>query len=248
MHGTLRARQLGSVRRMCRNVASFRDPFELECWTSTFLGKLWLRRHEVDYDDGWAFLLGSPIVEDFAEFGGRGAKAALMALGRIDPTIFGVICRDLAAQLSGVALPHWFDEVGQIELTRAVLIDGHDHGGMVMLGGLCGRRERPALIVAIDSRDQHASHVLTTLPFEVELRRLELQAAEQHRPFPCTQMEPTLAARRAEQAMRRTDETRSPDIHDMYAVVRALGLAYLRSATEPGMVKGGFSAALADSA
>lgn len=244
----MRARQLASVRRMCRNVASLRDPFELECWVSTFLGKLWLRRHEVDYDDGWAYLLGSPIVEDFAEFGGRGAKAALMGLGRIDPTIFGVICRDLAAQLSDVALPHWFDQVGQIELTRAVLIDGHDHGGMLMLGALRGRRERPALIVAIDARDRHASHVLTTLPFEVELRKLELQAEEQDRPFPCAQMEPALAARRAEEAMRRTDELRSTDIDDMYAVVRALGLAYLQSATGPRTVKGGFRVELPDSA
>jgi hypothetical protein len=232
---------------MCQNVASLRDPFELECWASTFLGKLWLRRHEVDYDDGWAFLLGSPVVEDFAEFGGRGAKAALKALGRIDPTIFGVICSDLAAQLSDVALPHWFDQVGQIALTRAVWIAGDEDGGMLMLGAMRGRRERPALIVGVDSRDEHASHVLTTLPFEVELRKLELQAEKQGRPFPCTQMEPALGARRAEQAMRRTDETRSTDIHEMYAVVRALGLAYLHSALEPRMVKSGFSVELPDS-
>lgn len=219
---------------MCQNVAGFRDPFTLECWASTFLGKLWLRRNEVEYDDGWAFLLATPIVEDFAEFGGRGAKAALMALSRLDRTIFGVICRDLAAELSDVALPHWFDQVAQITLTRAVWVaENHEQGSLMMLGARDDRRERPALLVALDERDGHATDVLTTLPFEVERRKLERQAEEMGEQVPFTQQDPAILARRAEQAMRLTDDMRRHDLHRYYAVVRALALAYLRSPAEP---------------
>lgn len=245
--GQRRARQIASARRMCRNVAGFSDPFTLECWASTFLGRLWEQRDRVDNDDGWALLLGGPVAEDIAEQGGRGAKAALMALARLDSTIFGVICGELGAGLTDVALPHWFDQVGQISVTCAAstgpLPDVHDQNELILLGAKRPRSETYALLVAVDhAQGDIATHVLTTTPYERALAKFHRQSDEQNGPSRFREVEAALACRRAQSAMRRTDDASNPDLHEMYSEVRALALTYLRSQGQPGAVRGGLPA------
>lgn len=229
---------------MCRNVASFRDPFTLECWASTFLGKLWRMRDSIDYDDGWPMILGTPIAEDLAHVGGRGAKAGLMALSRLDPTIFGVICGDLAGELTDVALPHWFEQVGAIEATRASWASTSEAAGeLLLLGAERAGRETLSLLVVIDpEQDDVATHLLTTHPFDTALAKFARQAAEQHRPFPFRAAEPALICRRVEAAMRRTDASPLAELHEMYAEVRAVALNYIRRMIDPHVIRNGLSA------
>ncbi len=219
---------------MCRDVTSFTDPFTLEAWASTFLGRLWEQRHRVDHDDGWAYLLGAPVVEDIAEQGGRGAKAALMALSRLDPTIFGVMCGELGTELSDVALPHWFDQVGQISVTCAASTgfdpDAPAGSELILLGARRRQAQTHALLVAVDhSQGDIATHLITTHPYEQALEKFHRQADEQGRPRRFREVKTALACRRAQSAMRRTDGASDPELHDFYGDVRSLALTYLRS-------------------
>ncbi len=243
-NGSQRARQIASAKRMCRNVASFTDPFTLECWASTFLGKLWRMRDSVDYDDGWPLILGEPIVETMAHVGGRGAKAALMALSRLDRTILGVVCADLARELTDVALPHWFDQVAAIEVTRAAWASKPKlPGEMVLIGANRAGRETLSLLVAIDpAQDGVATHLLTTRPFDDALERFAQQAAEQARPFPFKAAEPAFVCRRAEAAMRRTDASPLAEVHELYGDVRAVALNYIHQVIQPRVIRNGLSA------
>jgi hypothetical protein len=220
---------------MCRDVASATDPFTLEAWASSFLGRLWEQRDRVDYDDGWAYLLGGPVVEDIAEQGGRGAKAALMALSRLDPTTFGVMCGELGAELTDVALPHWFDQVAQISITCAASTgfdpDAPPRDELILLGARRPRAQTHALLVAVShAQGDIATHLITTHPYDHALEKFHRQADEQGTAR-FREVETAPARRRAQSAMRRTDGASDPQLHDYYADVRALALTYLRSLT-----------------
>jgi hypothetical protein len=229
---------------MCRHVASFSDPFTLECWASTFLGRLWERRVQVDNDDGWAFLLGGPVAEDIAEVGGRGAKTALMALSLLDPTVFGVICGNLSAELTDVALPPWFDPVGRITATCAASTGQNRGDGsqkeLILLGAMRPRTPAHALLVEVDhAQGDIASLVGLTWPYEQALGKFRRQTDERGQPGAFREVEVALACRRTQSAMRRTDTAPNPHLHELYPDVRALALVYLRSRGHPGAVRAG---------
>lgn len=236
---------MAEARRLCRRVAEITDPFTLEAWASSFLGRLWEQRDHADHDDGWAFFLGGPVAEDIAEVGGRGAKAALMALARLDPTVFGFMCRELAGQLADVALPHWFAQVGDITVSRAVTagsIDETEDGDVIVLGARRRRAEMYSLAIGLEPGGM-ATCLITTWPFDVALERFGQQAEARGHPDAFREIEPAVACRRALQAMRQTDASPGADLHEFYGKVRALALVYLRSQAPPGAVRAGLPVA-----
>lgn len=115
------------LRQLARAAAKLGSVYELECWASSLLGQLWERRESAPPLDGveGELVLGAPMAEGLRAQGGRGAKLALHAIGRLAPGGLGLLCAELAGSLS-TPLPAWAGEVGR---SRAITAAGVEHPG-----------------------------------------------------------------------------------------------------------------------
>lgn len=225
---------------MSQDAAQLAGPLELEWWASCLLGQLWELRHRVEYDDGWPVLLGAPIVHDIASVGGTGAKLALLGLARIDPTMLGVICADLAGELAA-PVPDWIDQVGQAKVVQAAWHRRPSEGEVILLG--LDRLGKPchSIVVFIDEwQDGLAKKLAVMRPFEDALRSFN-PPEPRSTPLVLQPTEPSFVCRRIESAMRLTDESPFPRLGDQYPGGRALALAAVRQITQPRVIRNGFS-------
>jgi hypothetical protein len=226
---------------MAGDVAALTDALHVERWASAFLGELWVRRDRVGYDDGWAAILGSPIVEDLAAVGGCGAKLALIALSRVDPTVFGVICGDLADELSGIRVPVWTEQIGAAEVTRAAWDRPPGCGELSILGLQRSQAESHSLLLcAAREPDDPIRYLAVCKPFDRVLEHFTPAPGEP--PFVSLKpAEPAFICRQIEKTMRASDRAPTGNLGEGYVESRALVLAALRQVMRPRITRNGFS-------
>lgn len=235
-----RSRQMAAARRMSEDAGRRTLPLEIEWWASCFLGELWELRHRVDYDDAWPVLLGAPIAEDIAAIGGTGAKRALLAISRVDPTMLGVICSDLASELSA-PVPDWLDQVGAAKVTEAAWHRRPTEGEVILLG--LDRLGGPShsIVAFVDEwQDSLAKHLRVMGPFDEARKSFNPAEPRSAPPVILKSTEPAFVCKRIESAMRLTDEAPLPRLGDQYAGIRALALAAVRQVTQPRVIRNGF--------
>jgi hypothetical protein len=236
-----RSRQMATARRMSEDAARCTIPLQLEWWASCVLGQWWELRHLVDYDDGWPVLLGAPIAQDIASIGGTGAKRALLALARVDPTMLGVICADLASELRA-PVPEWLDQVGEAKVTKAAWHRRPSEGEVILIG--LDRLGEPShsIVAFVDEwQDGLAKHLRISTPFEEARQAFDPPEPRSGSPIILKPTEPAFVCKRIETAMRLTDAAPLPRLGDQYPGVRALALNAVRQVIQPRVIRNGFS-------
>jgi hypothetical protein len=216
-----------ATRTLCRQAASFERPLDLERWTSSLLGQLWLRRHWVpgDYRGDPLLYGGEPMVRSFAHLGGTGGRTALTAIAKIDRGPLGELAGELAASLKDASIPDWVAEVGTAKIVRAFAHSEPGDGEALLLD--TDRAGEAAHMLAVFIREQLGG-IATVLRLirrvdpknavisgEGDLDGLRLEAVD-----------PVLACLRVLVAIERSDEAPPALIDDEeYADDRAIAIA-----------------------
>jgi hypothetical protein len=218
-----------ATRELCRQAASIETPLDLERWTSSLLGQLWLRRDWVPfhYDGDPLFYGGGQMVESFAERGGREGKTALTAIARIERGPLGRLAGELAATLTDAATPDWIDAVGEARIVRAFAHSAPGDGEALLL------ESEPvgdvAHMLAVFIRDQLggiATVLHLTRPIDPHDASVALNDPTGKEGIRLTPVDPVLACRRVLVAIDRTDDARANLIDDEdYASHRAIAIA-----------------------
>jgi hypothetical protein len=215
--------RIDQVRRLCRDAASIDRPFELERWTSSVLGRIWVRRAPVKDlpDEDLMLVVGKPILDACLSIGGRQGKIVLSAIAQMDRGQLGVVARVLADALPKARLPRWMPDVGNAPIVRAFSADSPGDGEAVLLHADRGQGDSHMIATWIDEPLGRVVKWVQLLrvvdPNDPEI------AGEDRLHF--REVDPTLTARRVAAAIERTDAILPPFVGDEFSGCRALAIA-----------------------
>jgi hypothetical protein len=107
-----------------REVSALTGALDAELWASLLLGVFWYQRYTLPLDQAaspdYSLILGEPLIEAVAQFGGVGARTALSVIERVDDGELGLRAAELAASCGpdeGEEMPNWVSNVGEAEIT-----------------------------------------------------------------------------------------------------------------------------------
>ncbi|MGZ4232019.1 MAG: hypothetical protein ACXVVQ_11395 [Solirubrobacteraceae bacterium] len=223
----------GVVRRIVREVSALTGALDAELWASHLLGVFWDQRYTLSLDQAaspdYSLILGEPLIEAVARFGGAGARTTLRVIERVDDGELGLRAAELAASCGaggGEEMPSWVSNVGEAEITGAAVMyeDVFDDASTVFLEAVHPGGETHAVGVLIDNN-------LGGMAKDVLLADSIDRVAEVMRKHPrrdgelrLERIEPGVAAGRIHAAVELTDMTLDPPVAEDYARLRSMAL------------------------
>lgn len=226
-------RRLASA--VCDEAARFDTALTAELWASTMLGMWWpaplgVRTEEAERE------LGGALAEAIARHGGRGALAALLALGEVCEGKLALLAREEADKLfaDGVPWPPWGDALMDVEILDAAMMSDpiFGDGATILIEARHADEELPHTIgVYVDVNLGGLAKGLLLGGSIDELQQVLDSSPPDDGEIVLERIDPAEAGARIRAAMELTDLTLQAPVGEDYADLRALAL--LRAGSLP---------------
>jgi hypothetical protein len=212
-----------------REATSLTGALDAELWASALLGVLWTHRFDLrpeDVSEGYALVLGEPLVREVARVGGPGARIALRVIAAADDGELDMRAGELAAALADVPLPRWVEDVGQAEIVAAAVMreDVYDDGFTVFLEARHPDGEQHAVGVYIDNNLGVIAKDILLADSIAAVERVMRDHPPPDRQLTLTTVTPGFAAGQVHAAMELTDMSFGLEVGDEFADLRAVAL------------------------